>query len=293
MKIYNKDDLKKNFFTKRLPEIKIFYAILIVLSATFFISYIDYITGTRISLSVFYLIPVALALFLSGRTFGILTSILCSVIWLLQEDTEVFKPSDIYFTIWDLSIKIIFFLLFTLLIDTLLKALNRIKMLSFHDPLTKAANRRYFEEFSNNLIKRAFRDIVPLTLIYFDCDNFKELNDTFGHHAGDEALKKISNIVINNIRPDDIFARMGGDEFAMIIYGLSYENANNVIKRITDEINIEMGKNKWSITLSIGAVTYHIFNLTVDEMVKEADSLSYEVKKSGKNNIKHIEKKIV
>jgi hypothetical protein len=96
MTIYDKDDLKRNFLTRRMPGIKLIYAILIVFSIIFFISYIDYISGTRISLSIFYLIPVTFALFLSGRTFGIITSILCSVIWLLLEDTEVFNISDLY-----------------------------------------------------------------------------------------------------------------------------------------------------------------------------------------------------
>jgi diguanylate cyclase (GGDEF)-like protein len=174
------------------------------------------------------------------------------------------------------------------LISRIKAALVREQQLARKDPLTGAGNRRAFFETAQVEIDRTHRYKRPFTLVYFDIDNFKKLNDTFGHETGDRVLRILVNTVHTNIRSTDIFARIGGDEFVLLLSETGFEQAAPVIAKIETLIIARLNAARLPVTLSTGAITFLRPPTTVDDLLKKTDSVMYTVKKAGKNRIKHI-----
>jgi diguanylate cyclase (GGDEF)-like protein len=136
-------------------------------------------------------------------------------------------------------------------------------------------------------INRARRYEHPLTVAYIDLDNFKTINDRFGHSMGDNLLRLVADTIKNNIRLIDTVVRMGGDEFAILLPETGPEAAKAITRKI-QKINLElMQKNGWPVTFSIGVVTFISPPSTVDEILKRSDNLMYSAKNNGKNTIKY------
>jgi diguanylate cyclase (GGDEF)-like protein len=170
-------------------------------------------------------------------------------------------------------------------IEELTSELEIAQQLSQVDPLTGAANRRGFLQKAEIELSRAKRRKYPLTFAYFDLDNFKYVNDTFGHNAGDIVLKKITECTVNNIRVTDIFARLGGDEFTLLIPEADNEISIKIINRINDCFLEIMSENGWPVTLSIGIITFKKLDLLIPEMLSLTDKHMYKAKTEGKNKI--------
>jgi len=149
------------------------------------------------------------------------------------------------------------------------------------DPLTKALNRRALTDKLNN--RNFFKNGLGLVII--DIDNFKNINDTYGHSVGDAVLKELSSIVKKNIRDHDIFARWGGEEFVLIIYA----NNLNTVETIADKIRIEIEKFTFTtvknVTASFGASIPKEESQTFKEIFESADKALYQAKKLGKNRV--------
>lgn len=173
---------------------------------------------------------------------------------------------------------------------TIIEASNQIlKIAAYNDPLTGLPNRTLFMELSESLRHLAIRKKDPLTILFIDLDNFKDVNDQYGHDIGDLVLCKTSDILNNSIRKNDIVGRIGGDEFLICLYGIKSARdiktiSNNIRKKISDIKSIK--ECKINITASIGAIsTSNIEKLSLDEMIKIADKTMYDAKKSGKNKV--------
>ena len=123
------------------------------------------------------------------------------------------------------------------------------------------------------------------TVAYVDLDNFKTVNDQFGHSKGDELLRIVANTARNQLRDTDVVARLGGDEFALLLPETGQEDARVVIAKIQRSFLSEMRNNGWPVTLSIGVLTCIEMPGTADELIKMADKLMYSVKNNGKNAI--------
>jgi diguanylate cyclase (GGDEF)-like protein len=146
---------------------------------------------------------------------------------------------------------------------------------------------RAFYDLAQREIERARRFKHPFTIAYMDLDNFKMINDQHGHSVGNELLRIVSETIKKNSRAVDSIARLGGDEFAVLLTETGGESAKVVFSKLHKQIMEVMDRNKWAVTLSIGAVTYITPPNTVDDMLKKADDLMYSVKKGGKNMIKY------
>ncbi len=148
--------------------------------------------------------------------------------------------------------------------------------LSRKDPLTRLYNRRSFEKQLNHELARGKRTKTSLSLVYFDVDNFKQINDSSGHNAGDTVLVTIADTLLSVCREIDFPCRLGGDEFCVILPNSSRENAESFCERFIDHIKT----TKPSYTLSIGLVINDPdFPASADELVARADALMYESKK--------------
>ena len=219
----------------------------------------DYLISYEISFSIFYLIPISITVLLAGFKFSIIISLLSALTWCLADihGGHVYENQLILF--WNSLVRLIFFLLHSFFLNQFNLLYNKTKYYSLTDPLTGAVNSRFFHELFERELKRAERSKKSFTLVYLDLDNFKCVNDTFGHAAGDSLLQKISLLIKSDIRGSDIFARMGGDEFAILFPESDYEFSSGMIHRIQEKINSEMHENKWPVTVSIGAVTFNTF----------------------------------
>lgn len=247
----------------------------------------DYISGFEMSFSIFYLLPISFTILLSDFKLGIIISLLSAFSWYLADISSGHIYNSLFTPIWNSVMRFGYFMIHTYFFSQFIKLYEKTKINSLTDSLTGIANTRYFMEFFEREIKKAKRTNLPFTLLYIDLDNFKYINDTYGHQVGDSLLKMIAKTVNGSIRPSDIFARLGGDEFAILLPESDYSESNNLIKRIKKTIETELKKNNWPITVSIGAITYKNFENTISEMIKQADDFMYKVKKDGKNNIEH------
>jgi diguanylate cyclase (GGDEF)-like protein len=159
------------------------------------------------------------------------------------------------------------------------------------DSLTGLYVRRYFMVKLQEEIHRADRYGKILSVIMVDLDRFKHINDTYGHDAGDRALKGISQFLQKNIRDVDTIARYGGEEFVMLIPDADKEAAFRLAERLREELaRINLG-NLPPITASLGIATYPADGTDMDDLIKKADAAMYDAKKAGRNkSVKFSEK---
>ncbi len=164
-------------------------------------------------------------------------------------------------------------------------ALEQEKRLSRIDPLTGLANRRAFYEGAEVERQRAVRYGRNLSMAYIDLDNFKQVNDKFGHEAGDQLLVTVADILRSDLRPSDLAARLGGDEFAVLVPEADKLGAHRATSKLHVLLTQAMQDNDWPVTFSMGVVTFNSIPETVEKMVHKADELMYTVKHGGKNRI--------
>lgn len=173
-------------------------------------------------------------------------------------------------------------------LDRLSDANGELSRLSLTDSLTGVANRRHFDEVLDNEMKRSRRNQQPLSLILIDIDHFKQLNDHYGHVAGDECLRLFARLLAATItRTSDLVARYGGEEFAVVLPETNQQAAYAVAEKIRHEIEqteFTHGQQRILMTASIGVVGYsdHEYK-TVAELIAAADQALYAAKDNGRN----------
>lgn len=164
-------------------------------------------------------------------------------------------------------------------------ALEKEQNMARIDFLTKVPNRRTFWEGVDTEAKRSRRYGRPMTLAYVDLDNFKQVNDIYGHQVGDDLLRAVAVTMHTIVRSTDLVARLGGDEFALLLPETNGEAANIVVNKIQAALLKAVEEHNWPVTFSFGVVTFNSPLDSVDEMIKRADDLMYEVKRGGKSAV--------
>jgi diguanylate cyclase (GGDEF)-like protein len=164
---------------------------------------------------------------------------------------------------------------------------QRLRTLAENDSLTGLANRYYFDESLRTAIPRANRLNDQLALLFLDLDNFKIINDSMGHDAGDQLLKEVARRLLHVVRNGDIVCRLGGDEFAILAH--NFESQEPIIllaERILEELRrpIFIKNTEQLISASIGVATYPDAGNNASDMLKAADLAMYRAKRDGKNN---------
>ncbi|MBS1127802.1 MAG: hypothetical protein H6Q96_182 [Nitrospirae bacterium] len=250
---------------------------------------IDYVTGPDFSFVVFYLFPVFLVTWFAGKQAGIAISLMSGIAWFVAD--VLTTPADVSGAIPYLNLvtKLGFFLVVNFTISSLKVSLEREREMARTDYLTRVANSRYFAEIASNEIKRAGRYLHPFTVAYLDIDDFKSVNDRWGHSTGDQLLALVADTIRSNIRATDSIARLGGDEFVFLLPETGYDAASVVIQKVNQSLQAAMGRKGWPVTFSIGVVTFRTPPDSVDGMIRVADAFMYSVKHSGKNRIQHRE----
>ncbi len=246
---------------------------------------LDHWTGPEISFSLFYLFPIAFAAWYGRRGHGQIMCILSAVVWMAADIGAGHVHSHALIPLWNAIVRLGFFLIITGLLTRLRGTLHREQHLAHTDLLTGLANNRAFYEQVDLESERSRRYRHPLTIAYFDLDNFKTVNDQHGHDTGDIVLRTVGQVLRDHVRKTDVVARLGGDEFAGLFPETDYEAARSLIQKILPNLQDAMNQNDWPVTFSIGAL---VFSKPLDSaraMIKAADELMYRVKKGGKNHI--------
>ena len=182
-------------------------------------------------------------------------------------------------------VRVAIYLLLTYLVDKLKKTQKREELAARTDFVTDLANRRYFYELLGMEIERIRRYPHPITLVYMDMDNFKQVNDLFGHKMGDNVLRYIASELKSQLRKTDVIARLGGDEFALLLPSACLPEAEVVICKLRTNLAEEMRQRNWPVTFSMGVVVCLAPPYSAEQIIDKADELMYEVKNSTKNNV--------
>lgn len=164
---------------------------------------------------------------------------------------------------------------------------QELKHIAEHDELTQVSTRRAFEQISESLLKKSSSKSEKFSLLFIDIDEFKQVNDNYGHQIGDKVLQHVAKAIQSSIRHSDVVARIGGDEFIVLMPNISEQTALHkvskaVIKQIqqaSKDLNMQI-----NISCSIGISIYPDHGNTINELLIKADKALYTVKQSGKNN---------
>jgi diguanylate cyclase (GGDEF)-like protein len=163
---------------------------------------------------------------------------------------------------------------------------STIKDMANKDFLTGMFNRRYFFDSGNSIFDKNKRKSLPIAVAMIDIDKFKNINDTYGHDVGDDAIKEVNKVLKNNLRTSDLVARFGGEEFCIILEDIQLEHVAYIFENVrnTFEHNTFLSYgHEISYTVSIG-VAFGLAN-SLDEMVKDSDEALYEAKTNGRNQV--------
>tara|TARA_R110002072_G_scaffold172728_4_gene327040 strand:+ start:8883 stop:9749 length:867 start_codon:yes stop_codon:yes gene_type:complete len=272
--------LFENF--NKLPSfVQGFTAYLLVLPITM----MDYFLGPELSTTLFYLFPIALLASSSTKINAVLISFVAALLWLTANVAagQVYDNNWVY--LWNFSVRLILFLLISRMIHASFSQTKFYAALANIDDLTGILNRRGFLEKAQEELSRAKRFDRAFSLAFIDLDNFKDVNDQFGHQAGDELLKTVAIEIRNNIRSTDQVGRMGGDEFAVLFVESDQQSALVAFEKCHQKLTEKIAIQEWPVSISAGVVTYTNSDLTLIELIEKADEWMYHVKKAGKNNV--------
>lgn len=223
------------------------------------------VVGAKVSVGVFY----------ESKRFGFLSSSMCGE----EELCEQAKWAGRWLAMW--------------------KHVGDLQYMALHDEMTRVWNRRYFERFLSAVVRRAYEERFRVTLLLFDIDNFKTYNDQYGHPAGDEILRETARLMQSLVRKQDVVARVGGDEFAVIFWDTGEKRRNDSehpreIQRATARFQKAICEYKFpklidlavgTLTISGGLASYPWDGQTVESLMSIADEMLLKSKRQGKNAI--------
>ena len=165
-----------------------------------------------------------------------------------------------------------------------------LRYLAYHDPLTDLPNRSLFNDRLSIALSQAQRNISKLAVLFLDLDYFKQVNDTLGHDMGDQFLKSIANRLSSLLRKGDTIARIGGDEFTILLPDINKtEDAGKIAQKIIDTMKEpwHLGNHEFHITTSIGIALYPVDGEDIESLLKNADAAMYQAKEMGRNNFQY------
>lgn len=172
------------------------------------------------------------------------------------------------------------------LVSELKEAFSRLEEQAFRDELTGLYNRRALDRRLEEEVHRALRQGHAFSLLFIDVDDFKELNDAFGHGMGDEVLKEIGGILVAHGRAMDLFFRYGGEEFVALLPGTKLKDALKVGERIRQAVaEYAFLEGEAEVTVSVGVAAYPDHGEDVATLLRAADQAQYDAKGRGKNQV--------
>lgn len=261
------------------------YILAIGLLLLILICIIDYLSGKDYELDLFYLLPIMFIAWYKNIRWAVAVSVLTTIAWAVIDKMVGKISPNLLVDIWNSFIELSFFLAFVWLLSLLKSNASRLHELAHEDSLTGIANRRSFYAMVEAELNRSQRFGEVFSIAYIDIDDFKKVNDTQGHHAGDTLLCDVTTTIRQHIRNIDTVARLGGDEFAILFPETNSGEAKTILEKIKRYLNESIAGYGGPITFSIGVVTFSEPPASAEEMIRIADKVMYSVKLEGKNSI--------
>lgn len=253
-------------------------------AGVFLVGFVDYATGTQARIFPLYYLPIAWGALRVSRAFGLLLAALSTTLWAVALHIgHVPWSSGLYG--FNILMQLASFALIALLMGDIARRLTLERDLSRRDSLTSLPNGRAFYEMAALLLAGARRSGRPMVLAYIDLDNFKTVNDQSGHLEGDAALRVAAEVLRRETRTSDVVARMGGDEFTVLLPETTAEAARIALARLGRNLATAMEQHSWPITASIGAAAFAHAPDSLETAIHRADQVMYRVKSAGKNRV--------
>ena len=246
---------------------------------------IDYVTGNEVSMALFYLGPVALASWYAGRGTGVAIALISCLAWFVADQAAGGHYSNAAIPVWNALVRLGFFLVTAHLLAALRESLASQQRLARTDDLTGLYRRGVLEERLGHDLALSHRHSGMVTIAYVDVDDFKVVNDAYGHAQGDRVLQAIASVLQRMTREVDTVARMGGDEFALVLPDTDLLGARLVISKISRQLRQTMETHGWDVTCSVGVLTLEDSAMSPERALDVADDLMYQVKRAGKGAV--------
>lgn len=257
----------------------------ICISAIFLLGALRIETEAEYAFASLALLPVLVISWMEGKRSGLFVACLAAAVWVVAGIVAERQFSAPWIPWANTITRLATYSLVALLVAQIRQMFEREYKHATLDALTGLQNRRAFLDAGTREVERSKRYSHPLAVIYLDLDDFKQLNDTLGHDAGDTALRVTASTLLGALRSSDHVTRLGGDEFAVLLPEIGYDATIEAGRKISDAVNSAL-QGFPPVRGSIGVAWFPKADRMFPEMLKAADRLMYEVKASGKGDMR-------
>jgi len=273
-------------FLERFSRLPHALVIVIGLLLIALIAIVDYSTGPLVALNVFYLLPVMLVAWTTRSTLcGFVVAAATFAVGVVEAYLTDFAYVSPGIAVWNGAVRLAVFCVVLLLIARLLGLMARLETQAMVDELTGLGNRRALRETLARELERSDRFHHPLSVAYIDLDGLKRVNDSHGHAAGDSLLITFARVAVSNLRAVDTVARVGGDEFVVLLPETGAAPALLIADRLRSAFAKASEQHGAAGTCSIGLASFEVMPADADAALQAADALMYVAKGRGGDDV--------
>ena len=254
------------------------------LAAIALVGYLQYLSGPDLVFSIFYVLPLLLLGSKVGGRAAAPSCVIAAIVAGLGDFAFAPRREDMGILFWNGASRFGVFVM----VASLRAGVDRQERLAATDPLTGVANGRTFDEAAARSIASFGAVGRPVTVCYLDLDDFKKINDSYGHSGGDAALRTMATALRASTREDDVVARLGGDEFALLLPATGSAGARRMLEDLKARVEKAAASLPSGVSFSVGAATFLVEPASVDEMIGAADAMMYAAKRAGKSTFQHV-----
>ncbi len=248
-----------------------------LLAVVALVGYADYITGPDFGFSLFYLAPIVAAAWYCGRGASLLVALAAAASWFYA---DYMVRVSLPLSLWNGITRLVIYVSEGLLIAALREDRRREAVLARTDSMTHLPNSRAFLE----LLEAAVGQTKAICVMYIDLDNFKRVNDAFGHHAGDMVLERTGGALRESVRTTDVVARLGGDEFAILLQEIDVAGAEAIARRVIEKVQLIASDFEGTgLGASMGLAMMQR-GFSAEELLKASDDAMYDAKRRQKGS---------
>jgi diguanylate cyclase (GGDEF)-like protein len=246
---------------------------------------LDAVTGAQVTVTTLYLLPIILV----GWNCGLRWGIVFVVVSIASQDilalVQGYPHSRLLYFLITLANRFVTYTIVLLLAWRLRIFHERERRIARIDHLTGVVNRRGLHEALDRELRRHGRSEKPLCIAYFDCDDFKSVNDRGGHAEGDRLLQAIASTLTRHVRTSDLVGRVGGDEFAIVFPETRGDALATTIEKVRKALLSMCAHGGWPVTFSIGVATFAVPPASAEAAIAAADEAMYRAKNAGKDQV--------
>lgn len=250
--------------------------------------YLDFLTGIEVRIFPLYFAPVGWLAWKWGPRYGLALAGLSTIVWEVSNKSAGRNYQQEWIEVWNILAQFSAFAVVCILVWKLREEIAIERELRRLDPLTGIYNSRAFMELAAVEIERARRRRAPLAMVFIDVDDFRKVNDRFGHAGGDGLLRDVAEALRAKTRKTDILARVGGDEFAIFLCDAGTNAARVMVESCCAAVRAIGDRGGMPVTLSIGVAAFEEAPVDLEAALHEADAAMYRSKARGKDGIEVV-----